>query len=64
MHKVGVPEKPRISLIARTCVNSININGTSIYLGLDLYVGGKMFSLSDCEWVSMVSRVLLHQVNQ
>ena len=49
MHTVGVPEKPRISLIARTCVNSINVNGTFIYLGLDLYVGGKMFSLSDCE---------------
>ena len=43
----GELEKPRILLLASTGVSAINVNDTTIHLGLGINVGGKLYPLSE-----------------
>ena len=47
IYKGGELEQPRILLLARTGVTSINVNGTTIHSGLGVNVGGKLHPLNE-----------------
>ena len=47
MHKGVDPEKSRILLLAPTGEAAVHNNGTTIYAGLQINVGDKMFPLND-----------------
>ena len=47
MCKNDHPEKPRILLLARTGVATINIDGTTIHIALGITVGSKLYPLND-----------------
>ena len=47
IYKSGELEQPRILLLARTGLTSINVNGTTIHSGLGVNVGGKLHPLNE-----------------
>ena len=47
MYKGGNPKKTRILLLEPTVVAAININDTTIHIGLGINIGGKMYPVND-----------------
>ena len=58
IYKGGELEKPRILLLAQTGAAAININGTTIHSGLQIYVGGKLYQSSIVEFCEINYRKL------
>lgn len=58
MYKGRNPEKPRILLLAPTCVAAININGTTIHTGLKINRWwGKFYSVSDKQRATLQNKL-------
>ena len=51
LYPSGNPDKVRVLLLAPTGVAAVNIDGTTIHPGLNIPCHGKMFPLSDKNWV-------------
>ena len=57
MYKGVDPENPRIALLIPTGVAAVHFNGATVYSGLQINVGNKMFPLNNRQGIVLRNKL-------